>query len=137
MNAREETHGSDFIRAIARRLKSVQPSLRLAVLFGSAARGQTRFDSDVDLGVLDRRPLDSDVRFELAQAVGDETGMPGDIVDLYWAPTPITHIALRGTRLFGSDEHFAALCTRSVIEQEDFGRLRERLIDRRLAAWTR
>jgi len=32
-------------------------ALRLVVLFGSAARGQSRPDSDVDLGVLTTRPL--------------------------------------------------------------------------------
>jgi predicted nucleotidyltransferase len=41
----------DSVEALARAVASV-PELRLAVLFGSAARGEDRADSDLDVGVL-------------------------------------------------------------------------------------
>lgn len=118
-------------------LKHVRPSLRLAMLFGSFAEGRERLESDVDVALLDREPLDADTIFEITEAVGDEVGRHADIVDLHHTPQPITGIALTGTRLFGSDECYASLCTRNLIEREDFGRLRERLLDERIEAWIR
>ena len=118
-------------------LKDVQPSLRLAMLFGSFAEGRERFESDVDVALLDREPLDTDRVLDIARNIGVEIGWPADIVDLYHIPQPITGIALRGTRLFGSDECYASLCVRNLIEREDFGRLRERLLDKRIEAWIR
>ena len=50
-------------------------------------------------------------------------GWPADIVDLHDVPQPITGIALQGKRLFGSDECFASLCTRHLIEREGFVRV--------------
>lgn len=118
-------------------LKDTRPSLRLAMLFGSFAEGRERFESDVDVALLDREPFDMDTMFDIAEAVADELGRYADIVDLHRIPVPITGIALRGTRLFGSDECYASLCTRHLVEQEDFGRLRERLMDKRIEAWIR
>ena len=127
---------ADIEHRIASLLKAVRPSLRLAMLFGSMAEGRERFDSDIDLGLLDAGPLDSETIFEIGQNIAVEVGWPVDIVDLHGAPQPITRSALKGTRLFGSDECFASLYARHLIEQEDFGRLRKRLTVERLEAWT-
>ena len=118
-------------------LKAARPSLRLAMLFGSFAEGRERFGSDVDVALLDREPLDMDTVLDITEAVGDVVGRHVDIVDLNQIPVPITGIALRGTRLFGTNECYASLCTRYLIEHEDFGRLRERLMDKRIEAWIR
>ena len=121
---------------IASRLREVRPSLRLAMLFGSAADGRARVESDVDLGLLDEGPLDMDTILEIAGNVGDVTGRPVDIVDLHDVPQPITGYVLQGKRLLGSDECFASLCTRHLIEREGFGRVREREVVRRVEEWT-
>ena len=120
---------------IASRLKHVRPSLRLAMLFGSVAEGREHFESDVDLGLLDNEPLDADTIIEIALDVGAEIGRPVDIVDVYGVPQPITGSVLQGKRLLGSDECFATLYTRHLIEREDFGRLRRRVMTERIDAW--
>ena len=59
--------------------------IRLAVLFGSMARSQTRPGSDVDLGIL----LASEARdlwLDVEVAVGRGLGRDVDLVDLLWAP---------------------------------------------------
>ena len=109
--------------------------LGLAMFFDSMAEGRERFDSDMALGLLDAEPLDADAIFEIGQSIVVKIGWPADIVDLHDAPQPITGIALQGKRLFGSDECFASLCTRHLIEREDFGRVRERELDRRIEEW--
>ena len=122
---------------IATLLKDIRPSLRLAMLFGSMAEGRERFDSDMDLGLLDAEPLDADTIFEIGQSIVEKIGWPADIVGLHDVPQPITGIALQGKRLFGSDECFASLCTRHLIEREGFGRVRERELDKRIEEWNR
>ena len=117
-------------------LQAVRPSLRLAMLFGSVAEGRERAESDVDIGLLDDGPLDMDAILEIAGGVGDVTGRMVDIVDLHDVPQPIAGYVLRGKRLLGSDECFASLYTRHLIEKEDFGRLRERMMAERVEAWT-
>ena len=69
--------------------------------------------------------------------VSDVTGRDVDIVDLHDVPQPITGYVLRGKRLLGSDECFATLCTRHLIERKGFGRAREREVDRRVSEWIR
>lgn len=70
------------------------PGLRLAVLFGSRARGTARPDSDVDLGVLgevDRLSLAA----ELSEAVGIEV----QVVDLSDPPIPLLEEIVRDGRI--------------------------------------
>ena len=122
---------------LAEALKAARPSLRLAMLFGSVAEGLARPDSDVDIGLLDEDPLDVDAIMAVAGAACDATGREVDIVDLHGVPQPITGYVLRGKRLLGSHECFATLYTRHLIEQEDFGRLRERMMLERIEPWIR
>jgi predicted nucleotidyltransferase len=63
----------DVLTDALRRAFAEGPPLRLAVLFGSAARGRTRPDSDVDVGILPNDPdlplhaeLDLQARLERA-----------------------------------------------------------------------
>jgi len=61
------------------------PEVKLAVLFGSTARGQARKGSDVDLGLLvdpDTRPVRLHVEAELGRAAARET----DVIYLNEAP---------------------------------------------------
>jgi uncharacterized protein len=74
----------DLLDRLRERAASL-PEVRLAVLFGSTARGQARKGSDVDLGLLlepVERPVRLHVEAELARAAGREV----DIVDLNEAP---------------------------------------------------
>lgn len=74
----------DLLDRLRERAASL-PEVRLAVLFGSMARGQGRKDSDVDLGLL-LRPVSRRERLhveaELARAAGREV----DFIDLDEAP---------------------------------------------------
>lgn len=76
----------------ARKLQEVletSPEVELAVLFGSAARGGTRPDSDVDVGIQMSKghvhPTASRMA-ELERALAVAAGRPVDLVDLGEAP---------------------------------------------------
>jgi predicted nucleotidyltransferase len=60
------------------------PGVRLAVLFGSSARGEARRGSDLDVGVL----FDAGItgRASLEVALGRATRRPAEVVDLATAP---------------------------------------------------
>jgi hypothetical protein len=59
------------------------PSIRLLVLFGSAARGSDRRRSDVDVGIILEEPAS---RAEVEIVLGRAARRPIDIVDLNDAP---------------------------------------------------
>jgi predicted nucleotidyltransferase len=74
----------DLLERLRERAASL-PEVRLAVLFGSTARGQTRKGSDVDLGLLlepDTREARNHAVMELERVAGRET----DVVYLNEVP---------------------------------------------------
>lgn len=74
----------DLVDRLRRQAASL-PELKLAVLFGSTARGEARKGSDVDLGILldpDTREARNKVLLELDRAAGREV----DVVFLHEAP---------------------------------------------------
>jgi len=82
------------------------PELKLAVLFGSTARGQARPKSDVDLGIL-LDPYSPDLRFRVEAELGRAAGRPVDVVLLDDAPSLLRfEIAREGILLFQREDHF-------------------------------
>ncbi len=61
------------------------PGIRLAVLFGSAARGQETARSDIDLGVLLAEDA-ADALWDIEIAAGSAVRRPVDLIDLRRAP---------------------------------------------------
>lgn len=115
---------------------SAFPGIELAVLFGSAARGQERPDSDVDLAVAAGCALTAEEKMALVEALAERTGRPIDLVDLRTAPEPLLGQILRhGRRLLGSNSAFGALISRHLFEQADFMPYRTRVLAQRRAAW--
>lgn len=112
------------------------PQLKLAILFGSQATGQADPHSDIDLGLLFASPLSGSEKLELIEALGSEFGRPADIVDLYYAPEPVTGQVFKGKRLLGEDTVYAELLTKHLVNTADFLPLRERILAERRTAWT-
>jgi len=71
-----------------------------AVLFGSAARGDLRADSDIDIAVAAQGPLASETRYRITQAIAAIGGRPVDLVDLRTARGVVLARALQGRELF-------------------------------------
>lgn len=112
------------------------PNLKLAMLFGSQATGQASPGSDVDLGLLFDMPLSGSDKLGIIEAIGTEFGRPVDIVDLFYAPEPVTGQVFKGKRLLGDDTVYAELLTKHLFNTADFLPLRERILAERQAAWT-
>lgn len=68
-------------------LDGAVPGLVAVYAFGSAARGQTTPESDLDLAVLAGAPLDPLARFDLQERLAVLAGRDVDLVDLRAAST--------------------------------------------------
>ena len=112
------------------------PNLKLAMLFGSQATGQASPGSDIDLGLLFEMPLSGSDKLGIIEAIGAEFGRPVDIVDLFYAPEPVTGQVFKGKRLLGDNTVYAELLTKHLVNTADFLPLRERILAERRTAWT-
>lgn len=70
-------HTASLVSTLSR-----HPEIRLAIVFGSIARGTARADSDIDLAVLASRPLLAEDKMRLIADIAAATGRPVDLVDL-------------------------------------------------------
>ena len=110
--------------------------LTLAILFGSAAEGRQRPDSDVDLAVQGAAALDVDARMRLIAELATATGRAIDLVDLHTVGAPLLAQILRhGKRLLGSDEAYARLVSRHLVDEADFLPLHRRILAERRRSW--
>ena len=119
----ERTHGADpELIAKLRGVFDTGPPLRLAVLFGSAAVGRRRPDSDLDVAILTDDPLDlgrtRDLIAELARAADADV----DLVTIDEAPTLLKwRIAVHGIPITEAPPgEFVRFQARAASEYLDF-----------------
>jgi len=106
------------------------PEVRLAVLFGSTARGQARPQSDVDLGVL-LDPDTPDVRLKAETELGRAAGRSVDVVFLNQAPPLLRfEIAKEGVLLHQDQDHlWTDFKTRAMLDWWDWEPIAKRIED--------
>jgi predicted nucleotidyltransferase len=131
----EQSEQNDSNEAIIAAL-GTQPSIELAILFGSHATGRARDDSDVDVAVDAGHPLDAEEKVALISELATRTGRPVDLVDLHTVGEPLLGEILRdGRRLLGSDTRYAEWICRHLHDAADFLPYVERMLAERRAAW--
>jgi predicted nucleotidyltransferase len=122
--ARESRPSLEELRENIRALLEAEPTVRLAYVFGSTARGDARPTSDVDVGVVlapgGRREL-------LAEDLERALGCRVDVVDLRGASPVLLHEVLRdGVPVLCRDEREQAdFETRAIAEYLDTQHLRD------------
>lgn len=116
---------------------SADPTLRLAILFGSVASGEVRPDSDIDIAIAGDTPLTAQAKLALIETIAQHTGRPVDLVDLRTAGEPLLGQILRkGVRLVMRDSRLLAkLISHHLMETEDFLPYRRRILEKRRQAW--
>lgn len=90
------------------RLKEVltaEPTVCLAYLFGSYAKGRQMAESDVDVGVYLLEPWDQDDRERVWRAVEATTGLPVDLIVINAAPPLLAAAAMEGLPLVVKDTY--------------------------------
>lgn len=133
VSSRIESHAAATLGRVLARF----PQLKLAMVFGSVARGTPRPDSDLDIAVArSRGVLTAHERMDIIGALAQETGRPIDLIDLHdVSPALLGQILGHGHRVLGSDTAYGELISRYVVEQADFAPYRNRLLKERRAAW--
>ena len=112
------------------------PEIDVAIAFGSLASGRHRPDSDLDLAVQAPAVLDATAKMELIAELATATGRAVDLVDLRRAGEPLLGQVLRhGRRLRGTDEAFATLLHRHLLDDADFMPYIQRMLAERRAQW--
>ena len=126
---------------LLRDVSKLFPHVRLAVLFGSAARGETSGSGDIDLGVVlnDGAPARTLTDLEIAsgRATGRAFKRPIDVVDLGRAPPLLRfEVARDGVVLLEREPHvWADFKARAMIDWWDWAptaRAIQRLVRDRL-----
>jgi predicted nucleotidyltransferase len=114
-----------------------ETGIRLALIFGSLAKGRARNDSDVDVAVAADRPLDIGTKMRLIEQLAVLTGRPIDLVDLQAADGLILkQVLVEGRLLFCRDRAlYARLMQRMIFDQEDAMRYHQRILAVRRNAW--
>jgi uncharacterized protein len=112
------------------------PHLRIAILFGSIAKGTARYDSDLDLAVAFSKPLTVEDKISLITALAETLGRPIDLIDLNTVGEPLLgQILSHGKRLLGNNSDFASLLSKHLFDQADFLPYRNRILKERREAW--
>jgi uncharacterized protein len=121
-------------------LQSLEPfGLDLIIVYGSAAKGRLRPDSDLDLAVLAPRALGPEERLALVTALERATGRGIDLVDLFDAHgTLLAAVLGEGVRLLIREQRaLELLYRRHVYEQTDYMPAYRRILEERRARFLR
>lgn len=122
--------------AAIRDLLEQHTQIKLAILFGSVATGRARFDSDIDVAVGADRPLEVNEKINLIEALAQLSKRPVDLIDLKRVGEPLLgNILASGRRILGSDERYAQLVYRHLLDEADFMPYQRRLLAERRRAW--
>lgn len=115
----------DAIDAVRRALES-RADVRLAYLFGSAARGEARASSDLDVAVLFDHVPGPRALDQLATDLEGAAKRRVDFVVLNTAPPLLTHEVIRAGRLLvcRDDDERARFVTHAVLRYLDTAHLR-------------
>jgi predicted nucleotidyltransferase len=125
---------SDILRI--RQILKGYPHVRLALLFGSLAKGNARKDSDLDLAIATDHPLDSRQKMQLIAELASAIGRPIDLVDFAMIGEPLLgQIIVHGRRILGDDDHYARLLSTHLFAEADFVPYQTRILQERRQAW--
>ena len=111
----------DIFQTVSRALAR-EVGLKVALVYGSAAAGTMRRDSDVDVAVLFDEPLSMDARLALWGRLTEVAQREIDLLDLYDLGGEILHQVLtKGRVVVKNDEQaYYWLAKRMVYERQDF-----------------
>jgi predicted nucleotidyltransferase len=123
------------IDTAVREVISRYPQVKLAILFGSSAKGTDTADSDLDISVLTDGPLASDLKIQIIGDLASRFERPVDLIDLRTAGEPLLGQVLKGRRILGDDTTYARLITRHLFDAADLLPYRNRILAERRARW--
>lgn len=112
------------------------PEITLGAVFGSIATGTAQPHSDIDVAVQAARPLTTDQKMSIIEAIALAFDRPVDLVDLRTVGQPLLHeIIAGGIQVVGTRKEWGDLMFRNIMENEDFVPYQQRILEGRRKAW--
>lgn len=120
----KDTIGHTIAEVLAR-----HSNIQLGILFGSAASGTMRPDSDIDVAVLGTGPLPVALRLDITAELSLALRCEIDLIDLHDSyGTILRQIIICGEVVFKRNPtSHAMLIKRMLLDQADMGPLRDRI----------
>jgi predicted nucleotidyltransferase len=118
-----------------RMLLESRGDVELAILFGSAAKNSMHPDSDIDIAIRTNHPLSAEEKTKLIESIALACDRPVDLIDLRTAGEPLLGEILKGRRIIGSNQNYARLLTRHLLDAADFLPLQQRILRERREQW--
>lgn len=114
-------HSVQEITDQAKAVLSEERGLRLAILYGSAATGKLRTDSDLDIALLFDVPMNAERKMEIISRLGSRLQREVDLVDLRALNGTILKQILRKGRVLMQAEPgvLAGLVRKMIYNQAD------------------
>jgi len=110
--------------------------VRLALLFGSVAKGTAGFESDLDIAVDAGHALGVEETIALIGELAMLTGRPIDLIDLKTVGEPLLGQILAGNkRIIGNNTQYAELTLKHIYNMEDFVPYQRRIHEEGRRAW--
>ncbi len=114
----------------------IVPAIKLAIVYGSAARGSLTAHSDLDLAVAAEQPLSAQERLKLIESLAERIGRPVDLVDLHATGEPLLGKILgEGVVLLRDVALLAQFIRRHFYESADMLPLHRRIVAQRTRAY--
>lgn len=116
-----DTQPAARIIAQVKKILGEESDLKLAILYGSAATGKMRADSDVDIALLLDHPLGAERKMELLSRLERELQRDVDLVDLFaLSGTILKQVLSKGRVLVQTQpEALTGLIQRMIYNQAD------------------
>jgi len=109
------------------------PSVELAIVYGSFARGAEKAGSDLDLAIAGGLPFDAEFKVSLMNDLSLALKREIDLIDLSQASGTVLKEAMcKGVVILNRDHlRYAHILTRMLLDEEDFQKGRARLMKQR------
>jgi predicted nucleotidyltransferase len=125
---------------VSKKLKELfanHPDILLCILFGSLAHGRETYDSDLDIAVSGKNPLQAPEKQVLIEELAVEFGRPVDLIDLQTTSGTLLHqILTTGELIFCHDHHlYAEIIKKMLFNQSDFMPYHDRILKERRERW--
>ncbi len=121
------------LQVLIRRVLAQYPDIKLCIVFGSVAAGNSSDHSDLDIAIAADQPISTDKYLELIEQFSSATSRDIDLIDLMTATGPILRQALsRGQIVQIHDKRlYARLISRMLFNQADMMPYHERILRER------
>lgn len=114
-----------------------ESDISLCILFGSVLEGKESFESDIDVAVAGKKPLNTNRKQQLIEKLALTFARPVDLIDLQVTAGMLLHQILTKGKIIFCDDHqlYARIIKKMLYNQSDFMPYHHRILKARRERW--